>query len=530
LKRVATILCLISFALLAGCAHLDPWNEFKRMPASRSQSFEGDITVDEPADEKDTQSTVELSGRTLHLTECITIALEHNPRTAESWQAIRVAAARVGQAKAEYLPSIGFTSSARRSDIAELDTKADQTSGVSVPSLTGNTIDSDGSASSVAQSIASSVSKSIASRLAEAIVGTSEAQDDPGAQNRYEATFGARWLLFDGGGREARVEGAAAEVLAAGFRHNTAIQDVALEAVEAYYNLLAARSFRALAVETVRQRDYQLRLAQARHRAGVVAKSDVLRAQTEKADADLNLVRAKNVVHVAKGRLASTMGLRVSTDFQIADAPEVDHTQELADIEALLNEAARNRPELKTALAQLQFQRAGVRLAESWYWPALTVDTDFGWIGRSFPPNLRQWGVGLALDLPLFTGFDRNYQLHASKADLARAIAQREGVLRGVELEVWTAYWQTIEAGEAIEAAKRFVASAEESARVAEGEYKNGTGSIIGLIDAQTARTAAKVRLIQARLDWRTAMARFERAVGRSLAERGKLITEDGRK
>ena len=122
---------------------------------------------------------------------------------------------------------------------------------------------------------------------------------------------------------------------------------------------------------------------------------------------------------------------------------------------------------------------------------------------------------------------DRTYQLHGSKADLARAVAEREGPLQGVELEVWTAYWQTIEAGEAIEAAKRFVASAEESARVAEGEYKNGTGSIIGLIDAQTARTAARDRLIQARLDWRTAMARFERAVGRSLAERAEPVTKE---
>jgi outer membrane protein TolC len=109
--------------------------------------------------------------------------------------------------------------------------------------------------------------------------------------------------------------------------------------------------------------------------------------------------------------------------------------------------------------------------------------------------------------------------VHGSQADLDRARAIREAALRGVELEVWTAYWQTIEAGEAIEAAERFVASAEESARVAEGEYKDGTGTIIGLIDAQTARTAAKNRLIQARLDWRTAAARFERAVGRSLTE-----------
>jgi outer membrane protein TolC len=51
-----------------------------------------------------------------------------------------------------------------------------------------------------------------------------------------------------------------------------------------------------------------------------------------------------------------------------------------------------------------------------------------------------------------------------------------------VELEVWTAYLRIIESNQAIDAASRFVASAEESARIAEGEYKNGTGSIIGLI------------------------------------------------
>ena len=477
MKHGVNLLLLAGAIALGGCANLDPWGQFDSLPASRSHSFEAEITEGEPVEASSPDPASELSGRTLSLGECVTIALEHNPRTAESWQAIRATAARVGRAKADYLPIIGFTSSAARGDTAELDSKT-----------------------------------------------------DPGTQNRYDGVFGLRWLLFDGGGREARVDAATAEVLAAGFRHNTALQDVALEAVEAYYNLLAVRSFQELAVETVRQRDYQLRMAQARHRAGVVAKSDVLRAQTEKADADLNLVRAKNAVHVGKGRLASAMGLHISADFQIAEAPEADYTRELADIEALLDEAARNRSELKTALAQVHNQEATVRIAESRYWPALALDTSLGWLGRSFPPSQQQWSVGVALDLPLFTGFDRNYQLHASKADLARTIAQREGVLRGVELEVWTAYWQTIEAGEAIEAAKRFVASAEESARVAEGEYKNGTGSIIGLIDAQTARTAAKDRLIQTRLDWRTAMARFERAVGRSLAQRGKPITEDGRK
>ena len=475
MNRNLAILCLMSLALLAGCANFDPWGAFGRVPASRSQPFDGNVAGDGLGEGSASHSADDLAGRALSLTECITLALEHNPRTAESWQSIRATAARVGRAKADYLPTIGLTSGAARSDAAELDGKANL-----------------------------------------------------GSQNRYEAMFGVRWLLFDGGGREARVDAAAAAVLSAGFRHNTALQDVALNVVETYYNLLASHSFQKLAVETVRQRGYQLRMAEARHRAGVVAKSDVLRAQTEKADADLNLVRAKSAVHVAKGRLASAMGLRVSADFQVANASEADYTRELADIEALLDEAAQNRSELKSALAQVRSQEAAVRIAESRYWPAIAFDTGFGWLGRSFLPSREQWTVGLALDLPLFTGFDRTYQLHGSKADLARTVAQREDVLRGVELEVWTAYWQTAEAGEAIEAAKRFVASAEESARVAEGEYKNGAGSIIGLIDAQTSRTAAQDRLIQARLDWRTAMARFERAVGRSLAEQAEPVAKKG--
>lgn len=474
--RTAKIFWLLGLATLSGCAHVDPWGEFDSLPESRSHRFEAAFEDCEDHEAGPSKLADELAGRTLSLAECITIALEHNPRTAESWQAIRSAAARSGRAKADYLPIVGFTSSAARGETVELNRNIDF-----------------------------------------------------GTQNRYDGVFGLRWLIFDGGGREARVDAAAAEVLAAGFRHNAALQDVALLTVESYYNLLAARSFRQLAEETVRQRDYQLRLARARHNAGVVSKSDVLRAETVKADAELDLVRARNTVEVAQGRLATAMGVPVSTGFQIAGLPESHYEQQVDDMQLLLEEAARSRPELKTALAQIRAQEAGVHLAESRYWPAIAVDTGIGWLGRGFPPDQRQWSVGVALDLPLFTGFDRNYQLHGSEADLERALAARQAVLQGVELEVWTAYWQTVEAGQAIEAAERFVASAEESARVAEGEYKNGTGSIIGLVDAQTDRTAANSRLIRARLDWRTATARFERAVGRSLTEQAEpLKSQEG--
>jgi outer membrane protein TolC len=81
-----------------------------------------------------------------------------------------------------------------------------------------------------------------------------------------------------------------------------------------------------------------------------------------------------------------------------------------------------------------------------------------------------------------------------------------------------------------MEAAAALTASASESARLAEGEYKSGVISIVGLIDAQTARTEAERRLVQSRLDWYTSKARFERAAGRSLAQKINAFTEEERK
>ncbi len=467
-----TILSLTSLALLTGCASVDPWGVFEHVPPSRSEPFGGEVAG---ADDEEASggAAPNLSGRTLSLPECVHVALEHNPQTAAAWQAARAAAASVGRVRAEYLPAVGFGAGAERGDEAELDGKVDM-----------------------------------------------------GIQNRYQGVFGARWLLFDGGGREARVEGAEADLLAANFRHSAVLQDLVLSVEENYYNLLAARSFKEVATEAVRLREYQLELAQARHRVGVVAKSDVLKAETEKADADLALVRAQNAVHIAKGQLARTMGLNANAEFEVADVPEESYGHALEDVDVLLAEAARNRPELKTALAEVQAEHAAVRLAQSRYWPALGLDTSFGWLGRHLLPDQRQWSFGAVADLPLFTGFDRPYQVQGAEADLARAMADRQDALRGIELEVWTAYWQVIEASQAVEAARRLVASAEESARVAEGEYKNGTGAIVALIVAQTASTAARNGLIQSRLDWHRAMARFERAVGRSLAGMVALESE----
>lgn len=470
-RVIGYITGLLTVVTLFGCAEMDPWQEMTRAPSSASSIFVApsqDAVAVEPPASTELQVHPEIKDRALTLSDCIKIALERNPETRETWQIARSAAARVGEEKATYFPSAELALTGERADPVSLDNK-----------------------------------------------------ETHGPKSTYETRSSIGYLLFDGGARSARVSGAEAELLAANFRHNTTLQEVALVVEEAYYESLAAKWVLKVAQETVKQTQYHVDLARARHKSGLVARSDVLKAETERANADLFMVKANSTVKVAMGKLASTVGLKVSQPLEIAEHSKEIPEQELVNIDLLFEEAAKSRPELRAVLAQIESKRANVKVAEAQYWPVIGMDAGYGSRDDTFVPSKDKWSVGIGLSLPLFTGFDRTYRLQRAKSELAAASAEYEKLLRDVELEVWNSYLAIIEADQTVQASKKLVASAEQSARVAEAEYKNGTAFMIELIDAQTARTIARTYLIQARFDWYTAIARFERAVGQTLAKRG---------
>ena len=464
----------VAALLTAGCASVDPWNTTNRVPSAPSAYYRpsaGTVSTrlsETPEREEAHPPVLSAEDGPLTLATCIRTALERNPRTRGSWQSARAAAARVGEERADYFPTADLSAETARGKSVSLDRD----------------------------------------------------EENDTTRNSYIAGIDVSYLLFDGGARRARVEGAGASLLEADFRHNTTLQDVALAVEESYYELLGTQWFLKVARDTVKRTQYQLELAKARHQAGVVTRADVLRAETQRGDAELLLVQARNAVQIAHGRLARAMGLPVHRAFEVAELPTDMQKGELPRVEQLLDEAARERPELRSALARIEANRAEVTAGRAAYWPTLSVGASAGRKDTTFVPERDEWSVGLSLNFPLFEGFERGYRIQRAQADLARAMADHADLLQGIELEVWTAYWRLIESAEAVEAAAKLTASASESARLAEGEYKSGVVSVIGLIDAQTAQTEAERRLVQARLDWYTAKAQFERAVGRSFAER----------
>lgn len=463
--RILALCLLVGVcACASGCAGVDPFEVEEGIPVESASKYwappaHGPSLA--PA-----RVAPDLEKGPLDLADCILIAMANNPRTRVSWQSTRSAAALVGQARALYFPQVDFTTGAERQKFLS--------------------------------------------------------QTDVGFENIYyrsrrTASFGVRQLLLDGGFRRAQVEAAEAGLRSADFRHNALLLDLALATEIAYYRLLATQSLLEVADHTVEQRAKHLDLAQKRRDAGRGRQVEVLQAASEKADAELALVEGRNQVRIMRGRLASIMGLPVSSVLRIVEIPEEAHEVEKEDVGRLLKEAALNRPMLQSAVAEVERARQALDSEKAMRWPELNAAASYGWADWHWPPDYSdEWAFSMTLSIPIFSGFQRTYRIRQAEAQLEATVAAYERVLRDAELEVWEAYSGLLRAEEALNAAETFLQSSRETVNVTEREYEQGRATIVELIDAQNNLTRALSRKVTVRLDWYVALGQVERAVGKS--------------
>ena len=183
----------------------------------------------------------------------------------------------------------------------------------------------------------------------------------------------------------------------------------------------------------------------------------------------------------------------------------------------MLKKASATRPDMAAAESRVRAARASVTAAESSGLPSLEFNlqgsrqhyTD----GRPFAHgNL----VGFSLRVPLFDGWRDAYAVRRAEAQVAQAEAARDSLYIQTELDVWQAYYDLQTASSGITATAALVQGATQSASVAAARYQLGVGSLLDLLTAQADETNALVQQIQSHLDWYTALARLNFALGAS--------------
>lgn len=210
------------------------------------------------------------------------------------------------------------------------------------------------------------------------------------------------------------------------------------------------------------------------------------------------------------------MGLPANAPFDMPDVPVSDSVHFVAQsVDTLIEMAVRNRPELATARAQADAALSAVRVAKSATLPALALSATgannasdvVGFGGRTY-------SVNFGVSVPLFNGFSNRYDVAAANEGYQSALARTAATKQQVIQQVFSAYYTLRAATHRVRTSRDLLASATQSETVARERYREGVGSIVDLLIAQSALANARAQSVNARWQWRGALAQLAHDVG----------------
>ncbi len=298
------------------------------------------------------------------------------------------------------------------------------------------------------------------------------------------------------------------------FDAQRAANDVTLDAKTAYFNVLRARRGLTVQEDTVAQLKAHLTDAESFFNSGTIAKFDVLRAQTQLANAQQGLISAQNGVKLAESSFNNVLNRPLDTPVDLEDPGEPAFIK--TELASCVDAACQSRPEVLQSTALLGMNEKIVDATRingkpkfnlSW-----TYNRNFNAIGIYTRDS--SWVGLIGASMNLFDGGATRAAIAQAQSDANNSKSQKEQVVQGVSLDAQQAYLSLHESEQRIQAAKIGKDQADESMRLAQVRYKGGVSTQVEVLDAQAALTLAGTNYVNALYDYHVALAKLERAVG----------------
>jgi NodT family efflux transporter outer membrane factor (OMF) lipoprotein len=253
-----------------------------------------------------------------------------------------------------------------------------------------------------------------------------------GVRNNFSLAIGASWEPDVWGRLSAGVEQARFSEQASAADLQNAKLSAQGELATDYFNIRQLDVARAIQAETIAGYQRSLTITQNRYNAGIAAKTDVLQAQTQLANAradDLGLEQQRATLEHA---IAVLVG-RAPANFSLAARPVWAATVPEIPI-SLPSTLLQRRPDIASAERRVAAANEQIGIARAGYFPSLNLSANAGLgaasIGDLFKASALTWSVGASLAQTLFNGGLTSAQVESARAGVDAAAAQyRQTVL-----------------------------------------------------------------------------------------------------
>ena len=363
----------------------------------------------------------------------------------------------------------------------------------------------------------------------EATAGRTSREAPSTNQSRNDFTSGEASLtltqnLFRGFETTHEVEQARARIGSAGYRLYDTADNVALEAIQAYLQVVEERHLAELALANVESHERILAKIQERNFSGIGLRSEVEQTEGRVARAHASLIAQQNNLRDAQTGLHEFIGRHVDP-YDLVEPAELSNPAEVG-YGPLLDQALSGHPAIRSAQLNIEASHSDYRRSRSTNFPSLDLQVqqsyehDTGGISG----NTDERSVLLTLRYNLFRGgADQAEQrkrvsvLHEDKAFLDRV---RRQVMDTLSLS-WAADRAV---REQLPYLRTHVEKARQTLESYLEEFVLNQRDLIDLLDAEAELNTARIRLTEARFQAYAARYRVYEGIGSLLPALGIAV------
>ena len=278
---------------------------------------------------------------------------------------------------------------------------------------------------------------------------------------------------------------------------------------QAFLRALLAQKQLEIMQENGRYFDQVVEYHRARVEQGAMPEADLIRSQLERER--LTVAEQAAAADAERGRIMLVKAMGVAgygTDFRLADAPPALESTGPLNLQAMMERARANSPEVTLAEAEIERAKAQLALQLSQAKPDWAVT--FGY-KRTMGYNTLLGG--LLVPLPLFNRNQGN--ILQGGAEVEGFQSTKQVAVAAVESSVLSALAAVRRRHATIQdLQKGMIERAEQFWRISLAAYQEGGADLLRLLDAQRVRNEVQLLFTTTEMEYRISMAELESAVG----------------
>ena len=254
------------------------------------------------------------------------------------------------------------------------------------------------------------------------------------------------------------------------------------------------------------------KLARDQHAQGLATAVDEVRAQVQLARDQQTVLVARNAYQTSLLALAHFLGLSPGAPLELAEPLKFHHV-ESADADQALHTALEARSDYAALLKQRDSLDEQLKASRARYLPTLSVNGDYGAIGRGFDSMAGTGEIQGTLTVTLFDR-DRAGEKTELQSQVKRLNAQIEDLSREIEQELRTALLNLESTESQVTVTEAALHLAERELSLAQDRFRNGVTDNIEVVTAQASLASAQDDRITALAQHADAVMALVRSLG----------------